>query len=386
MWRPLTNFTSEYHFHITSTVADGTITTTTENDLETVSYRTYYQFLVEDTVWHPIARFLNFIVFGNERYLAKYEATLYEPNKLVFGAGWRARCFGYWQEYLAIGCMKGSNIYDYDQGRIYFWDGYSPTFNFYIDVPEGGINALLGTRGQLYIWAGWHADLLVYEGGSSAKKLKEVPLLNPSEYAEVYPQAIAMWQANPRYGLAGDSNSNDINKAVYTYGSKNYRYPDTLTCDYPISTGNYLNTVKIGMILPFNKELLVSWQDNVSYGVDYINVGNAPYPTAYLEMMVEDLDIPYKEKQATQLVATFDPLLTGESVNVKYINEETDTIWNTNSESPTVGDITVRKIIPNGRYFHMRIGVDLSITGSTSPTLKSVVLESDNLTEEDRIG
>jgi len=282
--------------------------------------------------------------------------------------------------------MKGANIYDYDQGRIYFWDGYSPIFNFYIDVPEGGINALLGTRGQLYIWAGWHADLLVYEGGSSAKKLKEVPLLTPSDYAEVFPQAVAMWQANPRYGLAGNSNSDDINKAVYTYGSKNYRYPDTLTCDYPISTGNYLDTVKIGMILPFNKELLVSWKDNVSCGVDYINVTNAPYPTAYLEMMVEDLDIPYKEKQATQLVATFDPLLTGESINVKYMNEETDTTWNTNSESPAVGDITVRKIVPNGRYFHMRIGVDLSTTGSTTPTLKSVVLETDKNEEEDRIG
>lgn len=385
-WSPLTNFTNEYHFHVTSTVADGTVTTTTLDDLETVSFRTYYQFLVEDAKWHPIARFLNFIVIGNGRYLAKYEATLYEPNKLVFGAGWRVRCFGYWQEYLAIGCMKGTNIYDYDQGRIYFWNGYSPMFDFYIDVPEGGVNALLGTRGQLYLWAGWHADLLVYEGGSSAKKLKEVPLLDPSEYAEVYPQAVAMWQANPRFGVAGNSNSSDINKAVYTWGSKNYNYPDTLTCDYPISTGNYLSTVKIGMILPFNKELLVAWQDNVSCGVDYINVTNAPYPAAYLEMMVEDLDIPYKEKQAVQLVATFDPLLTGESINVKYMNEETDTTWNTNADSPAAGDITIRKIISSGRYHHMRVGVDLTTSVGTTPTLKSLVLQSDKLEDEDVIG
>jgi hypothetical protein len=386
VWRPLTNFTNEYHFHLTSSVAGGTVTSTTTNDLETVSYRTYFQFLVEDIEWHAAGKFLNFIFFLNERYLATYDATLYDPNKLVFSAGWRARCYGYWQEYLAIGCMKGANIYDYDQGRIYFWDGYSPTFNFYIDVPEGGVNALLGTRGQLYIWAGWHGDLLVYEGGSSAKKLKEIPLLDPAEYAEVYPQAVAMWQANPRFGVAGNSNSSDINKAVYTWGSKNYNYPDTLTCDFPISTGNYGSTVKIGAILPFNKELLISWQDNVAYGVDYVNVSNNPYPTAYLEMMVEDLDVSYKEKQATQLVATFDPLNSGESINVKYMNEETDTTWNLNSDSPTTDDITIRKIISNGRYFHMKVGVDLTTSTTTSPVLKSIVLETEDNRGENRIG
>lgn len=386
VWRPLTNFTNEYHFHITSTVADGTVLTTTSNDLETVSYRTYFQFLVEDTAWHPITKFLNFIVFGNERYVGKYEATLYEPNKLVFGAGWRARCFGYWQEYLAIGCMRGTNIYDFDQGRVYFWDGYSPTFNFYIDVPEGGVNALLGTRGQLYIWAGYHADLLTYQGGTTANKLKEVPLLAEGSYAEVYPGAVAMWRANPRYGLAGASDSADIKRAVYTWGSTNSKYVDVLTCDYPISTGNYGNTVNIGMIYPLNQELLISWKDNVSYGVDYENVDNPPYPTASIEMMVEDSDIPYKEKEALQLTATFDPLLTGESINVKHMNEENDTAWVTNADSPAVGDITIRQVITNGRYYHMKVAVDLTAGSGTAPTLKSLALTTNNLESEDVVG
>lgn len=386
VWRPLTNFTNEYHFHLTSTEVDGTVTTGTNADLETVSYRTYYQFLVEDTAWHPVTRFLNFIVFGNERYVAKYEATLYEPNKIVLGAGWRVRCFGYWQEYLAIGCMKGTNIYDYDQGRIYFWDGYSTTFNFYIDVPEGGINALLGSRGKLYIWAGYHADLLAYDGGTYARKLKELPLSTLDTYSEVYPGAVSMWKSLVRYGVAGASDSTAVQKGVYTWGSTNYRYNEILTFDYPISTGNYLNTVKVGLIMPFNQELLVAWQDNVSYGVDYVSDDNNPYPTASVEFLLEDLDIPYKEKQATQLVATFDPLESGESINVKYQNEETDSTWNTNADSPSADDITIKKIISNGRYYHMKVAVDLTTSVSTSPTLKSVVLETEQLEGEDVIG
>jgi len=387
VWRPLTNFTNEYHFHITSTVADGTVTCTTASNLTTVSYRTYFQFLIEDTEWHPAARFLNFLVFGNERYLAKYEAPLYEPNKIVFGAGWRVRCFSYWQEYLAIGCMKGSNIYDFDQGRVYFWDGYSPTFNFYIDVPEGGINALLGTRGSLYIWAGYHADLLSYTGGSQAKKLKEVPLLLPQDYAEVYPGAVAMWMANPRYGLAGNSNSAEIQKGVYTWGSTNYRYEDILTYDYPISTSSLSgDNLKIGMILPVNQELLIGWQDGVAYGMDYVNVANDPYPTATIEMLIEDLDVPYKQKEAVLLVANFDSLSSGCSVQVKYMNDETDTAFHTNPDSPVAGDTLTRMNISAGRYNHIMVAMDLISSGANHPTVKSFVLMSDNLETEDVTG
>jgi hypothetical protein len=383
-WSPLTNFTNEYHFHIYSTVADGTVRTTTTNDLETVDFRTYFQFLATNNDWHPIYRFLNFIVIGNGRYVAKYEAPLYEPNQLVLGAGWTVRCFALWQEYLAIGCMKGSNIYDNDQGRIYFWDGYSPTFNFFIDVPEGGINALLGTRGSLFIWAGYHADLLSYEGGSAAKKLKEVPLLDPSDYTEVYPGAVSMWMANPRYGLAGGSNSSDIQKGVYTWGSTNYRYEDILTYDYPISTGTLSgNGLKIGMILPVNQELLIGWQDNVSCGIDYVNVANNPYPTATIEMLIEDLDVPYKQKEAVLLVANFDSLSANNNVQVKYMNDETDTGFHVNPDSPTTGDTLTRMNISAGRYNHIRVGLDLTSSGATSPTVKSLVLMTDMLETED---
>ncbi len=386
-WSPLTNFTSEYHFHITSTVADGTVRTTDANDLEGVTYKTYFQFLMTDTQWHPISRFLNFLVYGNGRYVAKYEAPLYYPNQIVLGAGWRVRCFALWQEYLAIGCMKGTNIYDNDQGRIYFWDGYSPTFNFFIDVPEGGINALLGTRGSLYIWAGYHADLLSYEGGSQAKKIKEVPLLDPSNYTEVYPGAVSMWMANPRYGLAGGSDSADIQKGVYTWGSTNYRYEDVLTYDYPISTGTLSGDgLKIGMILPVNQELLIGWQDNVSYGVDYVNVDNDPYPTATIEMMIEDLDVPYKQKEAVLLVSNFDTLSAGNNVQLKYMNDETDTDFHVNPDSPTTGDTLTRMNISAGRYNHIRVGIDLTSSGSTSPVVKSLVLLSDLLETEDVIG
>lgn len=382
-WRPLTNFTNNYHFHITSTVADGTVTTTTASDLETVSFRTYYQFLVTNTAWHPMARLLNFWVVGNERYIGKYEATLYEPNKIVLGAGWVVRCMADWREFKAFGVMKGSNIYDFDNGRVYFWDGIAPTFNFYIDIPEGGVNAMLGAKGKLYIWAGYQNQLLVYEGGDSAQKLKDFPKMETTKYAEIYPQAVTMWRSLLRYGASGNSNSANIQRGVYTYGSTNFRYDEILTYDHVISTGNYGSTVSIGLTMVVNQRLLIGYQDGTGFGVDYVDTANNPYPTATVEFLQGDEGATWKEKEAVQIVANFKALASGESIVTKYMLDD-ETVWTSNADATATADTILRQAVSNGRFHTLQYAIDLATTGTTSPTLLSA-LALDNLNEEEQI-
>lgn len=384
VWSPLTNFTNEYHAHITSTVADGIVVTDANNDLETADFVTYYQFLITDTEWHPMARFLNFWVIGNGHYVGKYEATLYDPNLLVLQAGLRVRCFAYWNEYLAIGVQKGNNIYDFDQGRIYFWDGIAPTFNFYIDVPEGGINAMLGSRGKLYVWAGYKNQLLEYTGGDSAQKVKDLPKMD-TNYSEIYPQAVTMWQSLLRYGVAGNGDSTAIQKGVYTYGSTNLRFPDMLTYDYPISTGTYsgVNT-KVGLTMVVNKELLIGWQDGASFGMDYVDDSNMPFPTSFIEFLVTDADAIWKEKEAVEIDVNFVPLLSGQSVSSRYSIDDTDT-WITNADTPVDGDSISRQLLTDGRYHEMQVGVDI-VSTNTSPTVKGLLLVPNTNASEGRTG
>lgn len=369
VWRPLTNFTQEYHFHVTSTVADGTVTTTTAGDLETVSYRTYYQFLVEDTNYHPAIRFLNFIVIGNERYLAKYEAPLYEPNKIVLSAGWNVRCMALWREYIAVGVTRGNNLKK--PGRIYFWDGYSPTFNTFIEVPQGGVNAMLSSEGKLFIWAGSKQQQLVYIGGDSAQKVKDLPnILGDS--SEVYPQGVCMWNSLIRFGAGASSDSDNIGRGVYTYGSANVRYEDSLTFDFPISTGRYGNTVNIGLVCVVDSRLLIGWKDNLSYGIDYVDPSNPPYSTASIEFLVNNNGQTWKEKQLLQISANFDPLVSGQNVTTKYRKDD-DTTWTLNPDSPGVGDTVVRQVVTDGRYKQMQFGVELSTSDDTNIYLNSAL-------------
>ena len=385
IWRPLTNFTNQYHAHITSTVADGVVVTTVAGDLSTADFTTFYQFLVTDTEWHPLYRFLNFWVVGNERYIGKYEATLYEPNLITLQAGLRVRCFALWNEYLAIGTQKGSNIYDFDSGRIYFWDGYSPTFNFFIDVPEGGINAMLGSRGNLYIWAGYKNQLLQYQGGASAQKLKDLPKMETNKYSEIYPGAVTMWQSLLRYGVAGGGDSTAIQKGVYTYGSTNLRYPDILTYDYPISTGNTSGTTcKIGMVGVVNKKLLIGWQDGTGYGVDNVDTTNAPYIYSYLEFLIKDDNSVWKEKEIIEYDAVFTSLLEGESISLRYALDGSTT-FTSNPDQTSIGDTISRQLISNGRYHEVQVGIDIT-SADTAPTIKGAVVISNSLGSEQRTG
>lgn len=389
VWRP-PNFLNPYHFHVTSTVADTTLTTTTADDLETVSFRTYYQFLVTDEAFHPIYPFLNFLVFGNDRYLATYDATLYEPHRLVFPGGWKVRCLSQWNEYLAIGMWKGSAVTEFDNGRIYFWDGIAPTFNFFIEVPEGAVNAMFGSNEILNFLAGYQGDQMVYTGGTSAQKVKRLPLITPQTYTEVLPGAMTMWKTLLRYGVAGNSDSTVINRAVYTYGKANIRYDNILTCDYPISTGNFTGTnVRIGAVTTVNTKLLIGWQDGTGFGVDYVSDSNPVYPTGRLEFLIDDSDgtrdAIYHEKELVQSVANFLPLAEGQGFSLDYQLDD-DGTWQSNPDSPTTGDSVTRQIIANGRYHQMQTGINFSTSVATSPTLNGATVVVENMDKSERVG
>ena len=380
-WRPVIGAT--YHFHLTSTVADGTVTTTTNADLNTVDFHTYYQFLVTDTAWHPVKQFLNFMAIGNERYLATWDASSYNPHRLTLPSGYRIRSISFWNEYLAIGTMRGSNIYDYEIGSVFFWDGFSDTYNFFIDVPEGGINALLGTSGTLHIWSGYQGSHLEYKGGTKAIKVKRVPKIEKDKYMEIYPGAVAMWQTLVHYGIAGSANSTEIQRGIYSWGSTNRLYSDALTFDHTISTGRYDNNVTIGMIYPVAGDLLIGWKDNISYGIDVVDMSASPYTDGTVEFPIYDYGFVWKEKDIQTIRADFDVLNSGETINVKYKLDREDN-WNTGTAESTAGKQKTRLPLMGGRHKEVQLAVDLTTSVSTSPKVLSVAAEHSPLSEEEQ--
>ena len=382
-----------YHFHLTSTVADGTLTTNTNANLSTVGYYTYFQYLVTDTQFHPIVPLLNFMVIGNERYLATWNGVFYSPNQISFPPQTRVRSFTFWREYLAIATWREAttgtpNIYDWSTGRIYFWDGISLTFNFYIDVPDGQVNAMLGNNNLLYICAGYNGDLSLYQGGystgsgnSPTTKIKRIPLQSKSDYLEIYPGAMAMWRSLIHMGVAANSNSTSISRGVYSWGTLNVKYPDSLSLDYIPSTGSIGSTVKIGLVFPVGQTLLVGWQDGTSFGCDQVNFNNRPASYGTIQTLLQDEGTIWHQSAVLKMKADYNPLRTGESISIKYsINRGSFVSMDT--PDSTVGKTNSILQISNGRHQEYQLGVDMYSSGTTSPTLLGISALNDGLSEE----
>ena len=374
-WRPVIG--ADYHFHLTSTVADGTVVTTSSENLETADFHTYFQILVEDTAFHPIAQHLNLQCFGNERYLATYDGQTYTPHALTLPSGYKVRCLGHWREYLAIGTWKGSSITTDDEGR----DGISDTYNFHIDVPEGGINALHGSRGLLYVWAGYSGDFLIYMGGEAAQKVKQLPKMTMDKYVEIYPGAVDMWRGLMHFGVAGASDSTVLERGVYSYGSLTRNYPDALGFDYPLSIEDTTGTsIEIGMVKAAGQDLLIGFKNGPTYGVDVIKVDADPYIKATFEALISDLGGVSQTSYPLTLRADFEELVSGESIILKYKADRED-YWQKSDAEEDVDATDLRMIIQE-QVKEIQVAVELKTTTTTGPALTGVTLETELAQEE----
>lgn len=385
VWTPVIG--ASYHFHIYATTTTGTplIVAGTANNLETGQFKSYYQFLVTDTEFHPIEQIINVLAIGNGRYVATWDGGTYDPHAIVLPSNYKVRCLGKWREYLAIGTWRGSSVESNDDAVIFFWDGFSETYNFFIQVPEGAINAMLGHQGTLSFVAGYKGDLLEYTGGDKATKVKRLPNIGFGEQMEILPGAMSMWETLLRIG-AGVTDSNTFEQGVYTWGSLNVNYPDSLSYDYTLSTGNSQNSnIKIGLLFPVDKSLLIGWKDGTSYGLDSVDPSGSPFADGSIEFMIHDEGSVWKEKDLLLVRADFESLISGQSVGVQYKLDRGS--WSTEQVVTSSSSQTDRNRlqVKNGRHKEYQTRVNLYTSVSTSPAVLSVAVDEDLLETENTL-
>lgn len=382
-FRPVVGAT--YHFHVYSSAGSGTINTSLSADPTTIRFHTYYQFLIND-LYHPGLQMASVLGIGNERYLAVQDAAgVYNNQRLRFPGGWHVRCLAIWRNFYAIGCWKGSNITDFDQGIIFFWDGFSITYNDFIYVPQGGINAMAGLGDKLYFIAGYQGKIMEYDGSTAPRQVRQIPKMDRTTNIEVLPGAMTVWQNMVRIGVALQSNNSNVQRGVYSFGNNFGDEPEALTMDYVISTGNYDSTVQVGVLFPANTNLLVGWNNNNVYGMDVIMPTGNPAPSATIEGNIIDQGMRWKEKLGLLVRADFKPLKTGETVKVKYRFGYNNAWVIADTSKQVVGDTNVRLNIlaPAGNHHEFQVGVDMSQTNNTSPTILEYGMYEDLLITED---
>lgn len=381
---------STYHFHVTHDGAGtaSTIGSGTASDFSTARFETYGNRFVDPVNnFHPAMEFLQYIIVGNERYLTAWEPisqaspsnTEYLRHKITFEPGWEVCGIDRYNEFAAVAVEKRSTnaTSDFQEGRIYFWDGTAPTWNYYIPVPEGSPFSLSSYKDLLHWNAGgaWWA----YAGGEPVK-LKTFPDTD-SEYSDladstvVNPNMAAVRRGVFLMGYPTSTTNQSLQHGVYSWGAAEKNYPEAFGYSYTMSTGTRLNTgsnnLRIGMIKSFGDKLFVSWRDGADYGVDVVDNNSDPFAEATLENLIFDDGRPDKDKIALERVITFEALPTGCTVTPKYkVNRATN--W-TSGTAAVAGDTEVKQNI-NLRHKEIQLAVDLVATTATPKIISDVTI------------
>lgn len=401
-----------YHFHLTSTVADGTVSSSTTNDLRTCDLQIWAdRMVVTNNGFHPIQRFLQFECIGNANYLSIWEPISDVPtntewlrHKLVFPQEYEVCGLTLQNEFIVVACERtttGTNTPQ--EGLLFFWDGLSTSYNYFIRVPEGSPQGLHSFENIAYYYAGgaWWA---VTSAVSLPVKIRTMPgsqteFSGSAAQIKVFPSAATVRRGVHLMTYPGTSTNTSVNFGVYSWGAVDKNFPQSFGYSYIPSTGsqNYSvsNNLSLGGVWSFGDTMHLSWRDDLNggYGVDVVSNSTNPAATASWESLIFDNNYIAKQKQAMYMESYYS-LPAGATITLKYkIDQEaswhysdafsTTSLWNGGQNGNNYARLGISSGNA-GRFHEIQIGFDIACdsTVTTSPSVSMVSLVYSDLNDE----
>lgn len=372
---------NSYHFHVTSTVADGGVDTDVATDLEGAEFIAEYGVLIS-AEFHPMATVEDKLIIGNDSYLAVFDQATYSPNKILLDVGFKVRSITRQNEYIVASCYKGASVDEAEESRNFYWDTISPSWNFYSDTTSiGAANALTNSGNTLRGIYGNRGGL--YDGDSPAdKKFEKIPKLARGKVLNIYPGAMADLDGITLIGISGSTDdSSGLEQGIYAYGSENSAIGEALVLLHLISTGTTQGTtLKIGFVKVFGDDVYYSWRDNTSYGVDKISPGANAATSGVYESLIFDNGDADKSKLMIHQLTTFEALASGESVTNKSKLERTSSFTAGTAVSTT--SARRAKDLFNKRFKEGEFGFTVASSGGTFPKITQHEVLFNDLKEE----
>lgn len=186
-----------YHIHVTSSDGTGTISSTGTNDMSTCDLEIWAdRLIVTNNQLHPMIRYQQFEAIGNANYLSIWEPITTIPtnsewqrHRLVFPEEYEVCGLAVQNEFIVVAAEKNTTINTStpQEGILFFWDGLNPTYNFFVEIPEGSPFSLKSYKNIVYYFAGgaWYAITGV---GTQPVKLRTMPG-SDNEFSGLIPAA-----------------------------------------------------------------------------------------------------------------------------------------------------------------------------------------------------
>jgi hypothetical protein len=365
------NAAQTYHFHLISTVADGTVSSSASNNLSSCDMELWANRLVAtNNGIHTIETFQQFECIGNGRYLSVWENlgeaspsnSAWLRQKLVFPPGYEVCKTTVFNEYIAIATERtttGDNTPQ--EGIIFYWDGLSDKYNYFTPIPEGSPEGLEVHNNALHYTASGQRYVIT-SVAATPQKYRTLPFAEgtytvDNTQTQVYPYTQTVRNGVLLSAWPSVTTNQSVPFGVYSWGKVDYTQPDSFGYSYIISTGTQFltdtNNLTIGMVKNFGNVLHISWRDGAAYGVDVVDAASQPAAYTTWESLIEDNTIVTKQKQASYVEAYWLDIQDGVEIALKYSIDRGEWV-----ESARFSNSNHRSVDDGHNYARFDIGTD----------------------------
>ena len=354
-----------HHVHFHSTVADGTIVSSTNEDLEDGNIKIY---TTSDDEFHPM-EIQNLVLFIGDRHLVhQVDAQTFSRDALDIVPPNRIKCLGKIGTDLLIGTFIASNV---SKGEIFRWNTFSVSFSSSDQVDEVGINAFLPGDNYVIVNAGLSGNLYYYNG-QVLELFKRVPGdYSSTAQAIVHPNSASNLQGLILFGVS-NSTGNPCDQGVYAIGKHSRNYPLVLDLSFPISErsdGDFvLSSIEIGAIAVSGFDAVIAWKNGSAFGFDKIDYSNK-LDGAYFESRVEALQREILQNFGKFLVA-YETIPASCDIDIAYQTNHAGSYTALTTIKDTDRLIKYNdSVTPNGNTIQMKVTITAS--SNTAPSIES---------------
>lgn len=281
------------HVHIHSSVADGTVTSETSNDLEDGLLKIYR---VSDSEYHPVIDHFGIIFIGDGHFVHQVEeqadgSHVFTTEALDLYEPYRVKCLGRAPFDLLIGTIISDTI---SKGRVFRWNTYAESWTVDDEISEVGINAFIPVGHYMFVSAGVGGKLYIYNYGTD--KLEPYKKIygnyTPTAKATIHPNSVGNFNGLALFGVSNVT-GNPTDQGVWLLGQATRDYPIVLDLSFPISERSgddlVLSGIEVGGIIVSGLDIYVAWKNGSNYGVDKLDYSNK-LEAAFLESRIMWID------------------------------------------------------------------------------------------------
>jgi hypothetical protein len=406
-----TGNSATYHFHLTSTVADGTAGTINASDLTSCDFLLYaYRLVPTRNGWHPMTTFTGTgyasLYIGNGPYLSAYNFgndnnpsnTMWQRSYMTFDYGEEVCSITVNGTYLLIGTEIRSkdSSRNYQSGAIYVWDGSTQGPSQRVPVPMGSPYSMYTFNGVTYFTCA--GSLFAYTpGAASIIKVRKLAYQNTDYLGAVDSTIVNPNMAAVRYnvlmmGFPSSTTNFNLNYGVWSWGTVELTFPNSYGLSYTLANGimnndtNGVTNLQIGCIYNFVDSMYISWSytkgAQTYYGVDLLDNFSTSSPTFAFQTLIYDGGVSYKVKFAARCRLTFLALPSGCTLELGYSLDRGSWQYPVSASTADVG----MTLDVNQRFHEIQFGFQGTTTGvTTPPIITGITWDVDALEDESQM-